>query len=212
MSGTELLAAIAIGAQAGGSMMRGITAYQSARLQAAIARQEGDAALRASEVEQDQMLTEGDRVIGEARAAAAGSGFDLAGSAGDILSRLAAERSAAARMAMDDGSAARQAAYLQARELNRAGRQELLGATVEAAGSVAAGMLGIQQQRRAETRHRETMERNRLPPPPPNKPPKAPRSPTSRPYVVKPPRGRDPWGSDLLATLPPMTGRTPRGP
>lgn len=205
MSGTEMMGAASAGLQAAGSLMRGITAYQSARMQAAIARREGDAAMRAAEVEQDQMLTEGDRALGEARAAAGGGGFDLSGSAGDILARLAAERSAAARMAMDDGRSAKENAYLQAREFNRAGRQELAGSVLEAAGAVAGGAAGIQEQRRAETRHRETMERYRLPAPSRTKPPPRPGNTTR--IIVKPQAQR----GELQPTVPPMTGQV-RGP
>lgn len=205
MSGTEMMGAAAAGLRAAGSLMQGITAYQSARMQAAIARREGDAAMRAAEVEQDQMLTEGDRALGEARAVAAGSGFDLSGSAGDILARLAAERSAAARMAMDDGRSARENAYLQALEFNKAGRRELVGSVIEAAGAIAGGASGIQSQRRAEQRHRDTMERNRVPAPAPKRPGTA-SSGTTR-VIVKPRTAPLPGRGELTPTLPPMTSR-----
>jgi hypothetical protein len=139
MSGIELMALAASAAQVAGSVVRGVSAYNTSRTQAALAEREGEAARARGQVEQDIALIEGERVIGQARAAAGASGFDLSGSPSEIFARLAAERSATARTAIYEGEAARDAAMVEARQIRAAGKAELFGSLLEAGGQAVAG-------------------------------------------------------------------------
>jgi adenine-specific DNA methylase len=139
MSGLEIAQAAATGAQVAGSVIKGVSAFQNSRLQAALTKREGDAALAQSQVEQDITLAEGERAAGEARAAAGAGGFDLSGSPTDILGRLAAERSAAARTSLYEGQTTRDAAYFEAKQIKKAGNMEALSAGLEAVTTAASG-------------------------------------------------------------------------
>jgi hypothetical protein len=179
MSGAELLMITASAAQATGAVMRGISAFQTSRVQAELTRREGEQALQAAQQEQDAILIEGDRVMGEARAQAGASGFDLSGSASDILAGLASERSIAARTAMVEGDAARTAAMVQAREIKRAGNAELLSGLVEGAGAAAQGAFNVKQGRAEAARHQTAMASTRAATPARPGPPVTPGTPVA---------------------------------
>lgn len=148
MSGAEIAVAAAAALKAGGQMMGGVSAYRTARLQAELRRREGEQALQRAQIEQDAILAEGDRAIGEGYAAAGASGLDLSGSATDIFGRLAAERSQMARTSLYEGQMGKDAANVEAREMKRAGKDAMIssfmdaGATVLSAGSDIKGARG----------------------------------------------------------------------
>jgi hypothetical protein len=145
MSGAEIALIGAAALKAGGQVMGGVSAYRNARLQAELRRREGDQALQRAQIEQDAILAEGDRAIGEGYAAAGASGLDLSGSATDIFGRLAAERSQMARTSLFEGQMGKDAAYVEAREMKRAGKDAMIssfmqaGSTALSAGSDIAG-------------------------------------------------------------------------
>lgn len=145
MSGAEIALMAASALKAGGQIIGGVSAYRNARLQAELRRREGDQALQRAQIEQDAILAEGDRAIGEGYAAAGASGLDLSGSATDIFGRLAAERSQMARTSLFEGQMGKDAAYVEAREMKRAGKDAMIssfmqaGSTALSAGSDIAG-------------------------------------------------------------------------
>jgi hypothetical protein len=143
MSGAEAMAAAAV-LQASGQVMGGVSAYRTARLQAELRRREGEQALQRAQLEQDAILAEGDRAIGEGYAAAGASGLDLSGSATDIFSRLAAERSQMARTSLYEGQMGRDASIIEAREMKRAGKDALISSFLQAGSTVLSAGASIQ--------------------------------------------------------------------
>jgi hypothetical protein len=145
MSGAEIALIGAAALKAGGQIMGGVSAYRSSRLQAELRRREGDQAMQRAQIEQDAILAEGERAIGEGYAAAGASGLDLSGSATDIFGRLAAERSQMASTSLYEGQMGKDAAYQEARGMKKAGDAALIssfmqaGATALSAGSDIAG-------------------------------------------------------------------------
>ena len=132
MSGAEIALAAAAALKAGGQVMGGVSAYRTAQLQAELRRREGDQALQRAQIEQDAILAEGDRAIGEGYAAAGASGLDLSGSASEIFGRLAAERSQMARVSLFEGQMGKDAAYAEARGMKKAGKSALISSLMEA--------------------------------------------------------------------------------
>jgi hypothetical protein len=182
MSGVEIAMMAATAAQVGSSVVKGVSSYQNSRIQAQLAKRDGDQALQRGQIEQDIALTEGERIIGEGKAVAGASGFDLSGSPSDIFARLGAERSAAARTSMYEGQVARENAYIEAKQIKKAGNMEALGAGLEAVSTAVSGGMSAYQAgapRRAAKEQRVWTEtqRSRLPA---NLPPYQPLSLTSR--------------------------------
>jgi hypothetical protein len=132
MSGAEIALVAAAALKAGGQIMGGVSAYRTAKLQAELRRREGDQALQRAQIEQDAILAEGERAIGEGMAAAGASGLDLSGSATDIFGRLAAERSQMARVSLFEGQMGKDAAYAEARGMKKAGKDALISSLMEA--------------------------------------------------------------------------------
>jgi hypothetical protein len=182
MSGVEIAMIAATTAQVGSSVVKGVSSYQNSRLQAKLAQRDGDQALQRGQIEQDIALTEGERIIGEGKALAGSSGFDLSGSPSDIFARLGAERSAAARTSMYEGQTARENAYIEAKQIKKAGDMEALSAGLEAvstavSGGMSAYQAGAPRRHAASTTKWTETQRSRIPA---NLPPYQPLSLTSR--------------------------------
>jgi hypothetical protein len=135
-----MLTLAATGAQVGSGLLSGYSAFQNGQMQAKLAEREGELAMQRARAEQDITMTEGQRALGEARAAAGASGFDLSGSASDIFGQLAAETSAAARMSMYEGDLAQQNSLIEAKQLRKNAQNQLISSVTGAIGQAIAGV------------------------------------------------------------------------
>lgn len=142
-----MLVVASSGMQVASQLSAGISQKRSADTQAALTLREGEQAKVRAQNEQDAALNEGARAMGEAQASAGAFGFDMSGSASDIIARLAAERSQVARTAIFEGDMAAQNASIEAAQLRKSGKAAMTSAIISSVGSVLGGAAQIKENK-----------------------------------------------------------------